>query len=231
MNVRSNLDRMAKEAARENRQQLASAGVVAVNILGAPGCGKTSLLHASIQGLLLKRRIGIVRADPHCQCDRPQKLGDQFVHVDTGARVAMTPGDLRRALAELNLSSLDLLLIENVSSPTGPENVDLGEQAKVAVYSVAAGNDKVGKYPELVRRARLIILNKIDLNLMTPFDRAAFRRTVARFNPEAQVLELSMSTGQGVDAWLDWLIQNTHRASGTGRMRGDSGIRQRGGLS
>ena len=132
MNVRSNLDRMAKEAARENRQQLASAGVVAVNILGAPGCGKTSLLHASIQGLLLKRRIGIVRADPHCQCDRPQKLGDQLVHVDTGARVAMTPGDLRRALAELNLSSLDLLLIENVSSPTGPENVDLGEQAKVA---------------------------------------------------------------------------------------------------
>jgi hydrogenase nickel incorporation protein HypB len=103
-------------------------------------------------------------------------------------------------------------LIENTNCPIGPDEIDLGEDVKVAMFSVAAGQDKPAKHPSLTRCARLVILNKIDLISNTQFNRAGFRATVKSLNPAAEVIELSTLTLDGVDAWFDWLLRRSPRA-------------------
>ena len=202
--------------ARENRERLRLAGVYSVNLIGGPGCGKTSLIEATIRRLLLKRRVGAIAADPHSRydADRLLRLGHQVLHVDPGGRAELTAAHLRSALRQLDLSALDLLLIENVSSLIGPSGVDLGEDVKVGVFSVAAGHDKPARNPDVVCCAAAVVLNKIDLLKITPFELGAFRETVARCNPAAAVFEMSTLTGDGVDAWVEWVL--SHAAGATG---------------
>jgi hydrogenase nickel incorporation protein HypB len=190
-----------------NRDRLRRAGVFTINLIGGPGCGKTSLIEATMRRLMLKRRVGAIAADAHSRydADRLGVLGDQVLHVDPGGECALNPADVGQALDRLDLPALDLLMIENVSSLVGPGGIDLGEDAKVAVFSVAAGHDKPARHPDVVRGASIVVLNKVDLLAITPFDLATFRETVARLNPSAVVMELSTLGGQGMDAWIEWL--------------------------
>jgi hydrogenase nickel incorporation protein HypB len=215
MNSHLQFDRVqrggAAAAARANRERLRLAGVYAINLIGGPGCGKTSLIEATMRQLLLKRRVGAIAADPHSRydADRLSVLGDPVIHVDPGVSPALAACHVGAALGRLDLSAIDLLLIENVSSLVGPGGVDLGESAKVAVFSVAAGHDKPARHPDVVHGARVVVLNKMDLSTLTPFNLAAFREAVARLNPDAAVLEMSTLTGQGMDAWADWLLSRS----------------------
>lgn len=190
-----------------NRERFHRAGVYAVNLIGGPGCGKTSLIETTMRRLVLDRRVGAIAADSNSRydADRLSVLGEQVIHVDPGASAALAPCHVRAALDRLDLSTIDLLVIENVSSLVGPGPVDLGENAKVPVFSVAAGHDKPARHPDVVRGAKVVILNKMDLSAVTPFNLSAFHEAVARLNPEAEVLEMSTLTGQGVDAWIEWL--------------------------
>jgi hydrogenase nickel incorporation protein HypB len=196
------------ELACANHRRLADAGVFAVNLIGGPGCGKTALLQATVARLLLKRRIGVIAADPQSRidADRLAALGDQVLQIGTGMYGLLTPEQVRSALRRMDLGVLDLLLVENVSSLIGPAQFDLGEDARVAMFSVAAGADKPAKYPDVVRCADVVILNKTDLLAIVPFDIEAFRSNVRRLNPRARVIELSALTGDGLDAWLAWLL-------------------------
>lgn len=202
------------QVARANRERLAGAGVFAVDLIGGAGCGKTSLLQATIQRLLLKRRVGVITADPFTRydADRLAALGDQVLQVDTGPGALLTARHVQCALARFNLDALDLLFIENVSSLIGPSEVDLGESAKVSMFSVAAGDDKPAKYPDVVRCAAMVVLNKVDLLPIAPFDRSAFWNCVRRINPAARTLEISTLTGEGMDEWMQWILGQCPRA-------------------
>jgi hydrogenase nickel incorporation protein HypB len=217
MDVQTNALASKLQVAQSNHQQLAGAGVFAVNLIGGPGCGKTSLLQETVRRLILRRRIGIIAADPQTRCDadRLAALGDQVLQVGTGTNSLLTAEHVRAALRRLKLGVLDLLLIENVSSLIGPAQFDLGEDAKVAMFSVAAGEEKPAKYPDVVRCADLIILNKTDLLAIATFNIAVFRSTVDRLNPHIEVIEMSTLTGDGVDAWLQWLLNRTQAAEPT----------------
>jgi len=195
--------------AGENRQRLRGANVFTVNIIGGPGCGKTELISATVGRLMLKRRIGIITADPFTQfdSDRLSRLGDQVIHIDPGHNRMLSGGTLQTALSRLVLPVLDILLIENISSLIGPAEIDLGQDAKVCIFSVAAGEDKVAKFPDVVRSAKLVILNKMDLLSLMPFNTEAFEGDVRRINPSAEIIKISTRTGEGLDSWLDWLLR------------------------
>jgi hydrogenase nickel incorporation protein HypB len=197
-----------QQLARSNRKLLREAGLCAVNLIGGAGCGKTALLQATGRALAGRRRVGVITAGPVSRGDRERiaRLREPTVSVDPGAIGHLTARHVHSALARLDLANLDLMLIENVSSLPGPADVDLGEDAKVAVFSVAAGAHVPAKYPDLVRSSRAVVLNKVDLLAIAPFDLAAFRETVRGLNPSAALIETSVATGAGFAVWLDWLL-------------------------
>ena len=198
-------------AARCNRERLRHAGIYTINVIGGPGCGKTSLIEATMRHLLLKRRIGAIAADAFSRydADRLSTLASQVLHVDPRDGSMLKASHVKAALARMDLSALDLLVIENVSSLVGPARIDLGEDAKVAVFSVAAGHDKAARHPDVVRAAEVVVLNKIDLLADASFDLTAFRQSVMRLHPAARVIELSTLTGEGVAPWADWLLSRS----------------------
>jgi len=213
-------DLPARQAASANRQRLTAAGVVAVNIMGGPGCGKTSLLEVTLRRLVPERRIGVITADAQSRCDadRLAGQGNQLIHLDPGPAPALTAAHVGEALGPLDLAPLDLLLIENISSMIGPGGVDIGQTVSVAMFSVAAGHEKPVKFQDVVRGAALVVLNKTDLLSIVPFDRDAFRAIVAQLNPHADVLEMSTLTGDGVEAWLEWLRHRSPVPKRDGRL-------------
>jgi hydrogenase nickel incorporation protein HypB len=196
-----------------NRERLERAGVAAVNIIGSAGCGKTSLIRATLQCLAGSVRVGVITADPDSRRDaeRLAGLADQVVHVNTGHGRCLDAALFGEALDKLDLDRLDLLLIENVSSLIGPTDHDLGETKRVAVFSVAAGDDKLQKYQDVVRWADVVLLNKIDLLASFTFDMGFFRRRLRRINPRVALFELSVRGGEGIDCWAGWLRWESHR--------------------
>jgi len=207
MDVSPHLLKADDAIAAANRERWRAANVFAINVIGGPGCGKTELISATVQRLILKRRIGIVMADPstHFDSNRVNHLGDQVIHLDPGHSQMLSAGHIQTALNQLILPGLDILLIENISSLIGPPEIDLGENAKVCIFSVAAGEDKAAKFPDVVSCANLVILNKMDLLSLMPFNTEAFESVVRRINPSAEIVKISTRTGQGLDDWFDWL--------------------------
>jgi hydrogenase nickel incorporation protein HypB len=177
--------------------------VVSVQLIGAPGCGKTSLIQATINRLNPAVRVGVITADPTSSSDlqRLARGSHQIVQLNTGVGGSLDSAQLEHALKLLDLKSLDLLFIEN----GGEIEANVGEDVTVSVFSVATGDDRADKRPNLVRSADVVILNKIDLLERMPFDIAAFERDVTRLNPDARVIEVSLMRGKGIEEWLGWL--------------------------
>ena len=203
----------AGDVARENRDRLQGHGVFTVNIIGGAGSGKTSLIRGTLKGLAFGTRTGVITADPdlHSNSDLLAGLAHQFGRIDTGQDYSLSAIDVGDALDDLELSELDLLLIENVSSLVGPPRRDLGETLRVAVFSVAAGDDQLRNHRDAIRWAEVLVLNKIDLLASIPFDLADFRETVRRVNPGATLFELSVQSGEGIEAWLSLLNRESRR--------------------
>jgi hydrogenase nickel incorporation protein HypB len=189
--------------ARANRERLDRAGAFAVNVAGGLGCGKTSLFDATVDRLASERRVGVVSADPGP--GRGTNVGTNVVHVDPGFGRALCARHVEPALVRLCPGGIDLLLIENVGSLAGPDAIDLGEHARVAIFSVAAGHGKATEHPNIVRWADVVLLNKVDLLAGGGFDLRAFRAALGRLNAGAEYFELSTRTGEGLDAWIAWL--------------------------
>ena len=189
------------------RNTLREAGVLTISVIGGPGCGKTTLIDATIDRLAPDVNVGVVACDPvsHRDADRLAHHGRQVVQVNTGEEHGLDAGHVYRALGSLDLHWTDLLFIENIGSLTGPTANDLGQDVTLAVFSVAAGDDKAEKHPALVRSADVVLLNKVDLLGHGPFDVAAFRADVGRINDRAEVIEISSLYAQGIDRWIEWL--------------------------
>jgi hydrogenase nickel incorporation protein HypB len=201
----------ANPIARMNREALRHAGVVAINVLGGPGCGKTSLIAKTIERLLPDLRAGVIACDigSHRDADRFSCDTEQVVQVNTGEGGVVDATHIRDALQWMDLKSIDLLFIENVGTLALSSIPDIGQDATVTVFSVAAGDDKAHKHPDLVNAADVVVLNKTDLLASVPFDLEAFRTDVQRAKPGVLVIELSALKEDGLSPWVKWLRGRT----------------------
>lgn len=201
---------MAKndELAAEVRRRLAADGVTAFNLVSSPGSGKTLLLEHTLARLGAELRIAVVTGDVQTQNDaeRLAEHTDQLVQaVVTGGACHLDARQILTALDEIDTAHTDLLFIENVGNLVCPASWDLGEVAKIVVFSVTEGEDKPVKYPKMFREARYAVLNKIDLlpHLWFDVDRAVdYARQV---NPNLRFFLTSALTGEGMDVWFRFL--------------------------
>jgi hydrogenase nickel incorporation protein HypB len=181
--------------------------VTVVNVMSSPGSGKTSLLEHTARRLGSEVRLAAIEGDMQTDRDarRLRAVGLETALINTGRGCHLDAQMIENALGELRLADIELLLVENVGNLVCPAAFDLGETASVAVFSTTEGHDKPAKYPEMFRRVDLVVLNKTDLAEAADFDSAAFAADVRSVNGQLPILPLSCKTGEGLDAWLDWL--------------------------
>jgi hydrogenase nickel incorporation protein HypB len=198
------------QLAAENRARLDQASVYAINIMASPGAGKTSLIMKTIEALSGKLRLAVVEGDTApvtIDADKISALGVPAVQVNTGGQCHMDAVMLRAALNQLDLSQVDLLIVENVGNLICPSSFQLGTHSSVLIASIPEGDDKPYKYPGIYRGLQALVINKTDLLPYVPFDMDYFRRGVEILNPGLVTFPLSCRTGEGLQAWTDWLQQ------------------------
>jgi hydrogenase nickel incorporation protein HypB len=195
------------QCAARIRADLTSRKITSINVISAPGAGKTSLLEKTIPMLQSRFRIGVLEGDIATtrDGDRIGKLGVPVVQLLTGGACHLEAPLVQRGLGELELEKLNLVFIENVGNIACPAEFDLGENAKVGVLSVAEGHDKPAKYPLLFHEVSALVLNKVDLLPYCDFDYETFLADFRKLNAKAPVFKLSCKTGEGLDAWTHWL--------------------------
>jgi hydrogenase nickel incorporation protein HypB len=196
------------ELAHAVRARLASAHVPAFNLVSSPGSGKTTLLERTLDALAGTLRISIVTGDVQTQndADRLARRTDRLVQaVVTGGACHLDARQVMTALDAVDLDATDLLFIENVGNLVCPASWDLGEAAKIVLFSTTEGEDKPLKYPRMFRESSLAILTKTDLLPHLDFDAERAVGYARAVNPALRVLRLSARSGEGMDEWLDLL--------------------------
>lgn len=202
--------------AEENRALFAANGVFVVDLMASPGAGKTSTILATIAALRDRYSIGVIEGDIASRVDAEKiaSHGVPAVQINTGGACHLESDMIRRAVDTLDLAALDLLIIENVGNLVCPTDFDLGEHAKVMILSVPEGHDKPRKYPGIFQVAEAVILNKYDTMGVFDFDEDEFREDVRRLNLHAPVFPISARTGDGVEAWAEWLVSRIEDEKG-----------------
>ncbi len=195
------------EYAQANRERFQRQGVLALNLVSSPGSGKTSLLTATIERLQGRMPVSVIEGDQQTSndADRIRATGAPAVQVNTGKGCHLDAHMIGHAVERLGLQGSGLLLIENVGNLVCPSAFDLGEAHKVVILSVTEGEDKPLKYPDMFHASTLMVLNKIDLLPYVDFDVKRCIEYARRINPRLEVLQVSARTGEGMDAWVDWL--------------------------
>lgn len=192
--------------AQANRQVLADRGVFALNLVSSPGSGKTTLLCETI-ARLGAAQVAVIEGDQQTSrdADRIRATGAAAVQINTGKGCHLNAHAVGHAMDHLALADGGLLMIENVGNLVCPAAFDLGEAHKVVILSVTEGEDKPLKYPDMFRAASLMLLNKIDLLPYLSYDVEAVLAHARRVNPAIKIINLSATTGQGMDDWLAFL--------------------------
>ena len=195
--------------AEEIRQTLATRQMRALNIMSSPGAGKTTLLERTIERLRGRLIMGVIEGDIETSVDaeRVEAAGAATVQINTRGACHLEAHMIRDALAEIDLTHLDLLVIENIGNLVCPAAWQLGEDLRVVVMSVAEGDDKPAKYPQMFAVSQVLILNKLDLLPYVDYDLAKVKRQVLAINPQLRIFEMSCRTGSGLDAWCEWLLK------------------------
>ena len=193
--------------AERNRGWLAGRGVLALNLMSSPGAGKTTLLERCIRDLQGEVAISVVEGDQATAFDaqRIRATGAAAVQVNTGTGCHLEADMLERALKVLQPVAGSLVVIENVGNLVCPALFDLGEAARVVVFSVTEGEDKPLKYPHMFSRADVLLLSKVDLLPHLRVDLQLMIDNALRVNPALQIFPVSAYSGEGLDAWYSWL--------------------------
>ncbi|MEY4099939.1 MAG: hypothetical protein RL300_1110 [Pseudomonadota bacterium] len=199
--------------AQANRRHLAERGVFALNMVSSPGSGKTTLLCKTI-ALLDPQAIAVIEGDQQTSQDaeRIRATGARAVQINTGKGCHLDAHMVGHAMDQLKLTKASLLMIENVGNLVCPAAFDLGEAHKVVVLSVTEGEDKPIKYPDMFRAASLMLLNKVDLLPHLSYDVDAAITYARRVNPAIKVIQISATTGAGMDEWLAFLREGMTQA-------------------
>lgn len=203
--------------AENNRALLDRAGVYAINIMASPGAGKTSFILKTLDALNGRLKLGVIEGDLATSIDAEKAMaaGLPAVQINTGGECHLDAVMLADALPALPLQDLDLILVENVGNLVCPANFQIGTHLNVLIASIPEGDDKPYKYPGMYMGMQALITNKIDLMPYVPFSMEYFQQGVEILNPGVTVFPVSCKTGEGMDAWADWLVEKvtTNRSS------------------
>ena len=193
--------------ATHNRQHFGCTGTIVLNFVSSPGSGKTTLLVRTIAALADRVPVAVIEGDQQTSvdADRIRAAGAPAVQINTGKGCHLDAHMVGHALERLPPLANGFLFIENVGNLVCPAAFDLGETARVAIVSVTEGDDKPLKYPDIFAGADLILVNKIDLAPHVDADIDVLIANARRVNPDVEVLTLSARSGEGLDAWIDWL--------------------------
>ena len=213
-------------AARHNREHFLEAGVLALNLMGSPGAGKTAVLEATARAAAGRGwRLGAVSADLATDNDavRLSRAGIPSRAITTGQACHLDAELVHRALHDVPWQQTDVFFIENVGNLVCPAIYDLGQAANVVVLSVTEGEDKPLKYPTMFLAADLVVISKCDLIPHLDFDLAKLEDALSRVMPSPQVLKVSARSGDGIDGWVEWLAARRLKHGLVGKVAGLTG--------
>ena len=193
--------------AAHNRNHFNGLNVLAINLMGSPGAGKTAVLEATARAAGGRLRLGAVSGDlaTDRDADRLNAAGIRSTTITTGSACHLDARLVHHALHHTPCTDCDVFFIENVGNLVCPAIYDLGQAANVVALSVTEGEDKPLKYPVMFKKADLVLLTKVDLIPHLDFDLDAVEDALSRVMPDAKLLKASAKTGEGIDAWLEWL--------------------------
>lgn len=180
-----------------------------INLMSSPGAGKTTLLERTADGLRGQLRLGVIAGDIETSRDaeRLERYQLPVVQLTTGTACHLDANMIASALPHLDLSQIDVLLIENVGNLVCPAEFKVGEDFKVMILSVTEGDEKPLKYPLMFRESALLLINKIDLVQYTNFNMDEAKANARRVNPDLEIIDVSCTTGHGIENWISWLSQ------------------------
>jgi hydrogenase nickel incorporation protein HypB len=189
------------------RQRFRALGVRCINLISSPGSGKTALLERTLAVMSPSRRVAVLTGDIQTDNDarRLARFGFPVRQITTGGACHLDAHMVERALEGWDLEGLEILFLENVGNLVCPTSYDLGEEKRAVLLSVTEGEDKPLKYPATFFHADVLVLNKIDLLPYVPFQAEVACANARRIQPEIGILRVSCTTGEGLDAWCDWL--------------------------
>jgi len=198
-----------KGLADELRTRLKKSHTFLLNLMSSPGAGKTTFILATIAALKNKFRLGVIEADIDSVVDAEKvaKTGVTAIQLRTGGFCHLDAAMVSKGLEALDLSMLDLVIIENVGNLVCPAEFDTGAVRNVMILSVPEGDDKPLKYPLMFSICDVLIVNKIDYLPISDFDLGAMRERVLKLNPGIKIFEVSAKNGTGIEAWTGWLEQ------------------------
>jgi len=200
--------------ANRNQQLLDKHKVFVINIMSAPGAGKTSFILQTLGRLKDKLNIAVIEGDVASTVDAEKVQNEAKAVVQINTRnmpesCSLMAVMIESALKDMPLDKIDLILIENLGNLICPAEFALGEHKRVLIASLPEGDDKPIKYPLIFIDADAVIINKMDLLPHVDFDIAAFRRSVSGLNPDAKVFQISCKTGEGIEEWCSWILDQT----------------------
>ena len=194
--------------AAENRVIFDAAGVKTFNLMASPGAGKTSLIEQTIKHLLPVMDMAVIDGDiaTNIDAERAEAAGAIAIQINTGGECHLDAVMINTALKQMNLESIDVIIVENVGNLVCPASFHLGTHNSVLIASIPEGDDKPYKYPGMYRGVDALVINKIDLLPYVSFDMTYFRKGVEILNPGLVTFPLSCKTGEGLEGWLKWII-------------------------
>lgn len=191
-----------------NRNNLTNRGVLGINLMASPGAGKTSFILETIKRLRADWKIGVIEGDTApvtIDADKINAVGMPAVQINTGGDCHLDASMMADGLKQLPLDTLDLVIVENVGNLICPAAWDLGTHINLLIASVPEGDDKPYKYPNIYRGLQVLVINKLDLQPYVQFNMDYFQKGVEMLNPGLITFPVSCRTGEGFDAWINWL--------------------------
>lgn len=197
------------DRARDITELLREKRILLLNLISSPGSGKTTLLERTVEHFRDKYSIAVIEGDITTARDaeRLEKYNIPLVVINTDGACHLNSMSIKNALDQFDLDDLDIIFVENVGNLVCPSEFDIGESAKVAMLSTAEGDDKPAKYPLLFRESELMILNKMDLEPYTNFNKASFYKDLEKINKSIPVIETSCTKNEGLIKWFEWVEQ------------------------
>jgi len=195
--------------AAENQAMFQDKKVFVLNFMGSPGAGKTSVLEKTMERLKDKIKMAVIEGDLFTSKDaeRIDKYGVPVIQINTAGGCHLDANMVQKTVKEMQLDELDLLVVENVGNLVCPAEFPVGEDARAVVLSVTEGDDKPLKYPLMFKESEIALLNKVDLAPYCNFNMESAKKDITSLHPGIEVLEVSCTKGDGIEAWCDWLLK------------------------
>ena len=195
------------------RSELKEKGVFLLNLMSSPGAGKTTTLMKTIEALKDKIKIGVMEADIDSDVDARtiSESGAKVIQLHTGGRCHLDADMTRQGLRELGTEDIQLAILENVGNLVCPAEFDTGAVKNAMILSVPEGHDKPLKYPLMFSICDVVLINKTDVLPYFDFDMEKCREYILKRNPEAKIIPISARTGEGIEEWASWLLDEAHK--------------------